>query len=112
MKKLVTNAPTCLHCEEELSDWCGNVMVDFNRPVVEEIEIWCKDCTNDLDKTGIGRKYKHIWELVWVKNEFFALLEQKVVVEDGNPFSDHAKEQLIDLGRMVYGVPIPSRDEY
>lgn len=114
MENTLVKAPICRHCGESLNDWHGNVMVDYNsminNSIVERIEIWCKDCTKKMGSYG-RREYHSIWELYRIQQDFFRLLECKVTNKDGISFNNHAIEQLIDLGRMVYGVSVPNRNE-
>lgn len=64
--------PKCEVCNQEIENWSGNVMILDNLTSDEEIDdlqIWCKPCTNKLDAEGTGKQYHNLWELSWVKED-------------------------------------------
>lgn len=67
-------SPKCSECERELTDWHGNVMVDdnsFMKYRIDHIFVLCKECTLHLDRTGVGREFHNLWELNWLRTQFF-----------------------------------------
>jgi hypothetical protein len=104
------NQPTCVHCEKELSDWKGNVMVnehEYTREaVVKELQVWCFDCTKSLDKKGYGKQYHHIWHLDWLKEDFFSfagdVLDNYGDKEVVRRWEKKAVQDFFDLGAMLY----------
>ncbi|MFK4167728.1 hypothetical protein ACI2LM_15925 [Paenibacillus lautus] len=106
--------PICEHCERALENWSGNIMVDTRDypDKIDTFHVWCKECTTDLDKRGVGRRFHNIWELSWFKKTYFDL-EREVLEElkEENPrWGIEALMKFNDLGRMVYGVK-PARKE-
>ncbi|GAB4230703.1 MAG: hypothetical protein Kow00121_59420 [Elainellaceae cyanobacterium] len=63
--------PKCDRCQKELRDWQGNIMISeqpyHSRQEIKEIGVLCKQCTNQLDATGVGQQFHNIWELSWLK---------------------------------------------
>lgn len=116
LKKKV-NGPACVHCEKELSDWSGNVMVSSNEMLkvgeISRLEVWCKQCTTKLDKTGYGRDYHNLWELSWVKETYFNQLEslvERMVESPTYHFSFQAVMDCVQLGRILYDNQIKVED--
>ena len=110
-------APTCEHCGKVLSDWNGNLMVDGSTHLVKEFFIWCKECTRELDRKGIGHRYHNIWELSWIKNDYFQLLRDALdqVGEEEGPgytFTKKSLKQLVDLGEILYEKKLTGEEEY
>lgn len=118
MIKKTVAAPTCEHCGKVLSDWNGNLMVDGSTYLVKEFIIWCKECTRELDREGIGKRYHNIWELSWIKNGYFQYLRKALDQygeeerEVGYTFTKKALKQLVDLGEILYEKKLTGEEDY
>ncbi|MCT1389840.1 hypothetical protein M4D76_16210 [Peribacillus frigoritolerans] len=104
------SSPVCVHCDKELYDWKGNIMVDsddfLKQHVVRGLQIWCFDCTNELNKEGYGKNYHHIWHLSRIQDGFFTLVEG-VLDNSKNPdvvtkWEKQAVKDFFDLGSLRY----------
>ncbi|MGE1164509.1 hypothetical protein ACQJ0Y_14670 [Peribacillus simplex] len=103
-------SPVCVHCDKELLDWKGNIMVDQNDflkgRVVKELQVWCFDCTKEMDKKGYGKNYHHIWHLSWIQEDFFGFVES-VLDNSQNPnalvrWERQAVKDFFNLGSLRY----------
>ncbi|ERI06479.1 hypothetical protein [Aneurinibacillus aneurinilyticus] len=98
--------PKCDECGKELTDWSGNIMVEGKsyHDKIDDFLIWCKECTVRLDRTGEGNKFHNLWELSWLKKDYFSLEEElfEEVKEGQNRWSLDALKKINQLGRMVY----------
>ena len=107
-------APVCLHCNTELNEWKGNVMVKESEmspgQVISHLEVWCKGCTRELDNAGRGRDYHNLWELSWVKETYFDQLEG--LLKSAYNFSPEAVLECVELGRILYDGKIKTEEEY
>lgn len=101
-------APVCVHCNTELSNWRGNVMVSkkemFEDKKVQHLQVWCKECTTRLDKNANGRDYHNLWELSWLKETYFEQMESLVnqLESPVYSFSPQAILDCVELGRILY----------
>ena len=88
----------CEICNKELKDWSGNVMIPkkTDDETIEDLQIWCKECTVKEDKQGIGHLYHNLWELSWVKEDGESILNETGYSEQ---FSKHVKEKLLSIIR-------------
>ena len=100
-EEIVVEVLKCEVCEKALSDWAGNVMIpedyspnDVSSGTLDDLQIWCKECTVKLDEEGTGRKYHNLWELKWVKEEREKILQNSLYADN---FSERIKEKMHKL---------------
>jgi hypothetical protein len=86
----------------------------FDNKVINSLEVWCKECTGKLDDKGYGRQYHNLWELSWVKEDYFEQLEtliERMAGESVYKFSQQAVLDCLQLGRILYDKNIKVEDE-
>ena len=110
-------APRCDACKKTLEDWSGNIMVPSSATVVDHFDIWCKECTRELDRKGLGKEAHNIWELSWAKNDFFSLLSSVVERPASGDyptfkFTPKAMKEIINLGSILYKEKELEEDKY
>lgn len=100
----------CQICCKELADWQGNVMVDdesyTSNRLIKELTIICKDCTKKLDTRDPSNGYHNLWELVWVRDNYFFLLNS--IFADFNHdyglrWSAQALDDFLCLAKLRFG---------
>ena len=100
--------PNCSQCGRPSPDWSGNIMVGreaWNERNVDQLRVWCKECTRDADnRVGITNVPHAIWELAWMK-EGPAVMTDGVLRDLANPgvtrWSSNALEDFRHLVNMV-----------
>lgn len=99
-------SPRCDECNKLLEDWSGNIMVNSTEypDKVNYLMIWCKQCTIDLDRKGVGGDYHNLWELSWVKQAYFDLEKELFteILSGHKNWSIDAINRFNNLGRSLY----------
>lgn len=87
----------CEVCGESLNNWSGNVMIPRNsfEGVIDDLQIWCKECTRRLDKEGKGQHYHNLWELSWIKRDREKILDDKSIYV--KRFSQRVKDKVMKI---------------
>ncbi|MFB6367914.1 hypothetical protein ACFCP7_28595 [Paenibacillus elgii] len=108
-------SPKCVVCEEELSNWSGNIMVHKNHypDTIDRLVIMCKNCTSELDKRGPGRQWHNLWELSWIKESYLDLEREifKDLTHENSRWTLSALKDFNNLGRILNGKK-PKEDDY